>query len=228
MSVNAAQNGQQSQSAASNGANPPGVAPAAGQNPGMDDMFMKLLLAQIQNQNPLDPTDASQFVSQLAQMSQMKSSADMLKQLQGNALMLRELQGVSLGSQVGRQVLVQADQAHLSGKDALSGRVTLSGEEQQVSLVLTDAGGKETVIELGKRPAGEFDFSVDPSKHGLVEGDYKLEVRTASKSKAGLEMQATVSGVRLPINGGEPTLTLAGLGEFPASAITRLLGKTQA
>lgn len=227
MSVNAAQNGQQSPSAASNGANP-AVAPAAGQNPGMDDMFMKLLLAQIQNQNPLDPTDASQFVSQLAQMSQMKSSADMLKQLQGNALMLRELQGVSLGSQVGRQVLVQADQAHLSGKDPLSGRVTLSGEEQQVSLVLTDAGGKETVIDLGKRPAGEFDFNVDPSKHGLVEGEYKLEVRTGTKSKAGLEMLATVSGVRLPINGGEPTLTLAGLGEFPASAITRLLGKTQA
>ena len=45
------------------------------------DTFLKLLVAQLKNQNPLNPTDSTQFVSQLAQFSQLEQSTQMERDL---------------------------------------------------------------------------------------------------------------------------------------------------
>src|SRR5215469_17652352 len=41
------------------------------------NMFLQLLVAQLQNQDPLNPTDSSQFVTQLAQFQQLETSVNM-------------------------------------------------------------------------------------------------------------------------------------------------------
>ena len=192
---------------------------------GSSDMFMTLLMAQIKNQDPLDPADPSQFVNQLVQMNQMQTSLDMLSQLKSNALLLRELQGLGLGNQVGGSVLVQTDTVQLDGSE-LAGRLTLSGAESQVTLQLTGADGKTHEIDLGAQEAGEVAFSVDPADYGLAAGSYTLAVTTASKTTPTLELSAVIQGVRLPVQGGEPVLTLSGLGDVPASSVSRLLGNT--
>jgi flagellar basal-body rod modification protein FlgD len=192
---------------------------------GTSDMFMTLLMAQIKNQSPLDPADPSQFVNQLVQMNQMQTSLDTLSQLKSNALLLRELQGLGLGNQVGNSVLVQSDTVQLDGSP-LSGRLTLSGAESQVALQLTGADGKLHQIDLGAQPAGEVAFSVNPADYGLAAGSYSLSVATASRATPTLELAAVVQGVRLPVQGGEPVLTLSGLGDVPASSVSRLLGNT--
>ncbi|HZT30580.1 MAG TPA: flagellar hook capping FlgD N-terminal domain-containing protein [Bryobacteraceae bacterium] len=56
-----------------------GAAPTPGAASPLDNLansetFLKLLVAQIQNQNPLDPTDSVQFVTQLAQFSQLEQT----------------------------------------------------------------------------------------------------------------------------------------------------------
>ena len=45
------------------------------------DTFLKLLVAQLQYQNPLDPTDSVQFVTQLAQFSQLEQTTQMADDL---------------------------------------------------------------------------------------------------------------------------------------------------
>jgi len=40
------------------------------------DMFMRLMIAQLQNQDPLNPTDGTQFVGQLAQFQQLEQSVN--------------------------------------------------------------------------------------------------------------------------------------------------------
>ena len=45
------------------------------------DTFLKLLVAQLQNQSPLNPTDGTQFVAQLAQFSQLEQSISMRQDL---------------------------------------------------------------------------------------------------------------------------------------------------
>ncbi len=48
------------------------VAGAIGNSAPTEQMFLQLLIAQIKNQNPTNPQDSTQFVSQLAQFSQLE------------------------------------------------------------------------------------------------------------------------------------------------------------
>jgi hypothetical protein len=65
-------------------------------------MFTKLLVAQIQNQDPLEPTDPSQFVNQLTQLSQTESLQTLASQATASASLLQSLQALALGAQVAR------------------------------------------------------------------------------------------------------------------------------
>jgi len=51
---------------------------------GKDD-FLKLLVAQIRNQNPLNPADGVEFLSQLAQFSQLEQLINIRTELEGLA-----------------------------------------------------------------------------------------------------------------------------------------------
>lgn len=63
------------------------------------DMFLQLLVAQIQNQDPLAPMDPSQFVSQLAQFSEMEQTLEIRKTLDGiHGLMKAEAARAELGA----------------------------------------------------------------------------------------------------------------------------------
>jgi flagellar basal-body rod modification protein FlgD len=53
-------------------ADSPSAAALSGSKPPTQQMFLQLLVAQIKNQDPLNPTDSVQFVSQLAQFSQLE------------------------------------------------------------------------------------------------------------------------------------------------------------
>jgi flagellar basal-body rod modification protein FlgD len=58
-----------------------GSQPAAGPTPATvptvdKNMFLQLLVAQLRNQNPLSPTDSTQFVQQLAQYQQLEQSVN--------------------------------------------------------------------------------------------------------------------------------------------------------
>jgi flagellar basal-body rod modification protein FlgD len=46
--------------------------------------FMQLLVSQLRNQDPLNPTDSTQFLSQLTQMSQLEQLVAIRQTLQGN------------------------------------------------------------------------------------------------------------------------------------------------
>ncbi|MBZ5575927.1 MAG: hypothetical protein LAP40_05140 [Acidobacteriia bacterium] len=56
------------------GASPAATVPAAAAD---KNMFLKLLVAQIRNQDPLNPSDPMQFVTQLAQFTQLEQSMGM-------------------------------------------------------------------------------------------------------------------------------------------------------
>ena len=59
--------------APSSGASSPSAAPAGSVD---KNMFLQLLVAQLRNQDPLNPTDGTQFVGQLAQFQQLEQSVN--------------------------------------------------------------------------------------------------------------------------------------------------------
>jgi len=73
------------------GSSQPAAAPAG--DLANKETFLKLLVAQIKNQNPLSPTDGVQFLSQLAQFSSLEQSMETNKQLGGIQTVLNTIAG---------------------------------------------------------------------------------------------------------------------------------------
>ena len=65
---------QTTSGSASSGTTSSGAAASSGTPPVTENMFLKLLVAQLQNQDPTNPADSTQFVTQLAQFQTMQQS----------------------------------------------------------------------------------------------------------------------------------------------------------
>ena len=125
---------------ATSGSNPASSASSSttGATPTLDyDSFLQLLLAQMQNQDPLNPTDSTEFVSQLATFSNVEQGMNTNTKLD----QLLTVSNLTQASTMVGHTLMSAD-GSVSGVIA-SVRVDSSG----ATAVLTD--GQEIVIDQG-------------------------------------------------------------------------------
>ena len=193
----------------------------------MTNLFMKLLVAQIQNQDPLNPTDGTEYVGQLAQLTQVQSMENMTVGMQNIGVLMDNLQTLSTGNLVGQKVMVQTDTLQTDGSTSVDGRLTLEHAANTVTVILKDESGKETKVELGKQEAGEVNFTVDPKALGLKEGKYTMTVVTdTDEQKVPIEVSGVVNNVRIPVDGSAIVLNIPGIGDVPYHQITQF-GQTQ-
>ncbi len=75
-------NGVQTNPSPAAAAQSPSSAPASNSAQVTKNMFLQLLVAQLKNQDPLNPTDGTQFMTQLAQMQQLEQSLNMSQDIQ--------------------------------------------------------------------------------------------------------------------------------------------------
>ena len=209
------------------GANPGANSQAiAGQNSTTSDMFTKLLVAQIKNQDPLAPTDPSQFVNQLTQLSQTESLQNMATLTSNNASVLQSLQVLALGAQVGSDLTVNTDQVRLD-QSTVSGSIALGASSSKTTLVLTGADGQKHNVTLGSLSAGTVPFSLDPGALGLPPGTYSMAVETSSGEKPSVDIAGKLGSVRLSST-GSIVLQVANVGEVTPAAVTAFNGKSGA
>ncbi|HPS94265.1 MAG TPA: flagellar hook capping FlgD N-terminal domain-containing protein [Deltaproteobacteria bacterium] len=104
------------------------------------DMFLNLLVKQLQYQDPLNPVENTEFTAQLAQFSQLETLTDMkdsmsqLSQLQGT---LNNIQAVSF---IGKQVNAQGNIINYTGGEA-GINLELEGQASTVAITLYNAEG---------------------------------------------------------------------------------------
>lgn len=202
-------------------------APAGNGGDGLNDMFMKLLVAQIQNQDPLNPTDGTEYVGQLAQMTQVQSMQNMTGMMQTAATLVDNLQVLAIGNLAGQTVMVRSDKINLDGQP-VDGRLTLDHPSSNVTVHIKDAAGNETTLELGKQEKGLVDFTIDPDALGLEKGEYTLSVVTDEGGvKVPIEIAGTVNSVRIGPD-GSALLNIPGLGEIPFFNISQFGGQSAA
>jgi flagellar basal-body rod modification protein FlgD len=190
---------------------------------GVSDLFIKLLVAQVKNQNPLEPTDPAEFVGQLTQLSQMEALQSLAGQASGQTSALASLQVMTLGNQVGSVVTVQTSQVQLSDAPVDVG-FTLNSSSAATTLVLTNASGQQHNIELGTRAAGFVSTTVDPVALGLAPGNYMLSVKTDSTDKPATQVSGVLSNVQIN-SSGAALAHVAGVGQTLASNITGFNGR---
>ena len=137
---------------------------------GSAERFLKLLVAQMQNQDPLNPTDNAQVTSQMAQINTV-TGIDKLNTtvlgLTGQFAQLQALQGISL---VGRDVTVQGNQMWVEGGQGVGG-YELAGPADRVKVeVLSAAGVVIDTLELGASGSGRHAFDWAPPANAQTEG----------------------------------------------------------
>jgi len=186
------------------------------------ELFTKLLVAQIKNQDPLQPSDPTEYVSQLTQLSQVESLQRLSSQNASTVSALQQLQVMGLGSQVGSQVSVVSDHVVLDGQPVQVG-FNLDNASSDVALVLTSVSGQEKRIPLGTKTAGETQFTIDPSSLGLVPGSYGVRVETASKENPSIEVTGRLNNVRL-VSGSDPVINVSGVGQTAPAKIAQFNG----
>jgi len=203
----------------------PGAAAASaaqvGANGEVSQLFTTLLIAQIRNQNPLEPTDPGEFVGQLTQLSQMEALQKLTQQGAASAAMLESLQVLGLGAQVGSQLAVSADSVTLDG-EPVRGRLTLSEAAGSVAVVVEGLGVQRR-IELGATPAGDVSFGIDPAQLGLPAGSYSVHSEVDGKQGPPLEIFGELQSVRISAADGL-VLQVAHLGAVAPRFVTGFNG----
>jgi flagellar basal-body rod modification protein FlgD len=191
--------------------------------------FMKLLVTQLQAQDPTNPVDQSQMASQLAQFSTLQATQDLNTTVTGLATSLASSQQasqvLSSASLVDRNVLVPATTAAYAGT-AIAGAVNVS-TAGPVTVNIADANGNVVrTINLGTQSAGLDQFTwdgTDNSGTAVASGSYTLSATSTGTDSLDTYLSGKVTGVGYGGTTVGTYLQVAGVGGVPLSSVAQIL-----
>jgi flagellar basal-body rod modification protein FlgD len=124
------------------------------------DTFLKLMLTQLKNQDPMSPQDPTAFLGQLAQLSTVQGIQSMQSDISSLTSALRSSQVLDGTTLVGHTVLAANDTARLAEAGGISGQVTVPKNASTVQLLITDASGQavRTLPMSAAEGAGTFNW----------------------------------------------------------------------
>lgn len=180
--------------------------------------FLKLMVTQLNNQDPFKPMENGDFLGQIAQFGSVTGLEKLNQNFESLAASITSGQALQAGGLVGREVLVPVEAGYLVPGQPIRGRVEIDQNSPQVKARITDIAG-QLVRELPLGPAtpGSLDFSWD----GLDEvggyappGIYNVNIEAVYGDET-VDMQtqlfSRVESVNLSDRNGL-TLNLQGLG----------------
>ncbi|CAN5706609.1 flagellar hook assembly protein FlgD [soil metagenome] len=131
----------------------------------IQDRFLKLLVAQLANQDPMNPMDNAQMTTQMAQINTVTGIESLNTTMKAMAAQMASQQMLQSGDMVGRSVLTEGNQIAIDGTTAV-GAVELASGATDVKVQVMTAGGQIVdTVSLGKLEAGQHGFSLDASKY---------------------------------------------------------------
>ena len=166
---------------AASGATPQSAAQSSLSKLGSDyQSFLKLLTAQISNQDPLKPIDSTTFVTQLAQLTQVEQSVAVNTNLEGLSSQLASVSALSGLEMIGRTVVAPSDGTTLANGSAQTG-YRLGQAANVVTMTIRDGSGtiqrvlKELPVTAGRLHQVQWDGR-DMDGKALEEGTYSITV----------------------------------------------------
>jgi len=146
------------------------------------DRFLKLLVAQLSNQDPLNPMDNAQMTTQMAQINTVSGIQELnatLKGMASQAAATQSLQGASL---IGREALVEGNSLSFDGS-LTKGALSLDQNASQVYVdIIGSNGNRIDTIDMGSLGPGHHPFEWDAGELDLT-GIARFEVRASNGSE---------------------------------------------
>ena len=151
----------------------------------MQDQFLTLLVAQLQNQDPTNPMDNAQMTSQMAQISTVSGIEKLNDTVQSVTSQFASMQMLQGATMIGHTVLSEGNALNLTDKGQGSAAFDLEGSAANVTVTITSAGGQLVdTMELGSAAAGRNYFTWDGSNYNGDTSNLRFKVSASNGDAA--------------------------------------------
>lgn len=182
------------------GASP--FAPTSERILGKDD-FLRLLVTQLRNQNPLEPMEADDFSAQLAQFSSLEQLSNMNKLLEAsletNLLLATSVNNTLAASVIGKQVKALGSEVYFDGKNEAPMIYELGGAAKTVKIEILDENGKTVrTVNLDNLTEGEQNFGwdgKDDNGNRMSAGNYDFRITATGTDGQPVRVVTYMTGV---------------------------------
>ena len=188
--------------------------------------FFSLLTQQLAYQDPFQPVENAEMVSQMTGFSTSEGVAELNGQMSSLNGIMASNQALQASTLVGQQVLTQSNQLYSEGGQGGLGELNIDRPTQTAVVRITDRAGQLIQsFPLGDLPAGDIQFrwdGTDSAGNPVSDGAYLV---TATGNQNGenvslpISTYARVQSVSLNNAGGEAQVNLAGLGSVNLSDV---------
>ncbi|MBR0553115.1 flagellar hook assembly protein FlgD [Stakelama marina] len=187
--------------------------------------FLSLMTAQLKNQDPFNPVDNTQMVSQMAQFSSLASQEETNSTLKAIAAKLGATSSSDALAWVGKNVLTEGDTAYPLANGGMQAGIELDGDATDVTVTVQNANGQLLRTEsLGPQSKGTVNFMWDGTTdtgEAAGSGPFTISAHAVNGTDDVVSrtlVWAPVTSVQMT-NDGDPVLTVPGVGQIPASAV---------
>ncbi len=195
------------------------------------DAFMKMLIAQMKDQDPTNPVDNKQMLAQLAQFSQVEEIQALSAKVDSMVTATDASSRLATTQLVGKQVRFEADRIGLTAGSTSTFQLSLGSATDDTTAVIADANGKVVrTLHLGPQPAGTSPVvwdGLDDDGKPLPSGQYYLDVggtrNDGTTVTASAEVRAVITGVTY--QDGAAELVVAGQ-TIPLSSVIEISNAT--
>ncbi|GAB6908857.1 Flagellar basal body rod modification protein [Desulfosarcina cetonica] len=193
---------------------------------GKDD-FLALLVAQLQNQDPLNPSDSTEFTAQLAQFSSLEQLQNINEELSGFEVYQSTLNNIQTSGFIGKTITATGDT--LTVEDGIATDIAFSLDDSSASVYIQiyDASGTFVAdIDAGSLSAGQQTVSWDATDdNGMAVGDgvYTYSIMAVDSDGNSVDTTSFISGkvTGIDYESGE-TLLLIGDQKVSISSMIRV------
>jgi flagellar basal-body rod modification protein FlgD len=175
---------------------------------GSQDRFLTLLVAQMKNQDPLNPMDNAQITSQMAQINTVSGLEKVNTAINGLSAQFMQMQALQGASLVGHGVVVAGNRLAASNADGsqLQGGFEMGGAADQVQVeILNGAGHVIDTMQLGAQTAGRHAFEWTKTDSAADAQTFRI---TATSGAANVSTTALMSDLVEAVSTSGQTLQL--------------------
>jgi len=193
--------------------------------------FLKLLMTQLGNQDPLNPMESAEFMDQLTAMNTVEQLMNANERLERLMLGLTSLNNQTSVGLVGKTIVARGDTVQHTKGELTELKFEVAEPVDEASITIKDQTGKVVdVIQLSGVDSGIQTVDWDGlDTEGLIDsGDYTFEVRAYNEHGDPVEARTYVTGIvdEVRFDNGYPMLVVGGQ-EVGLEAILRIVNTSE-